>query len=253
MVDSRHLREFELLEEEVRYTHPLVAQELTAGGDDVRLQMLLARVSRTIKAMISSAITQCEAEIASLGGDVKALAQAVEERFPVITYREALDLLSYESRTQPRRWGSELTRRDEARLLQELSEGSEISRPVFVTYFPEELKFFNMKVDRGDQAVVCSADLLLPTSGEAVGAALREEDHRILTERFDRLMRPQLEASVGSHHTGLVGFDSYLAAVRSGRLQPHGGYGVGLERVLQFVFKAGDIRDVSVPTILAQW
>lgn len=163
--------------------------------------------------------------------------------WPVVDYREAVTLLSEKGGFRDISFGTDLSAAHEAAIVQMASEAHGLEEsPVFVTYYPEHIKFFNMKPDPMDPAVVLSADLLLPIAGESVGAAVREDDPESLAHRLRcSTMLRQLEQD-GAH--AISDFDAYLRLVASGNLKPHAGYGIGLERILQFALREDDIRKV---------
>lgn len=239
--DARHLNEFRLIEEEFT---------VRAGGlpgpydPHAFFDVLLDRIGSAIRAMLRGAL-ETAGEVRELGGDPGAveLALAVDP-WPAVTYRDALVLLERDGRFGPLTFGTDLGPAEEARLVELISAEHGVDAvPVFVTHYPEHIKFFNMKSAPEDPSVVLSADLLLPTAGESVGAAVREDDHAMLVSRLRRSsMLRQLE--LAAEHE-ISDFEPYLNVVASGRVPPHAGYGIGLERVLQFVLGCEDIRQVS--------
>jgi asparaginyl-tRNA synthetase len=115
--------------------------------------------------------------------------------------------------------------------------------PVFIMHYPKEIKFFNMRENDHDTRIVNSADLILPYSGEAVGAAERENRYDYLKKRLeDSTMLKQLVEKGGS----IKDFEWYLECVKHNGELLHSGCGVGLNRVTQYVLGARDIR-VSTP------
>lgn len=240
--DERHLPEFELVEEE--FATPQVV-----GDPSAALEELLRRITAGVAAMLAGAL-ECTSDIAAQGGDVARVERAVELArsndavWPTVTYAEALDLLNRGGRFGQIEFGTDLGPAHEAEVVRLVS--AEFARgltPVFVTRYPEAIKFFNMKVDPGNRDVVLSADLLLPTSGESAGAAVREDDFATLAARLEGSMMLQrlVERSVHARSE----FEPYLEMIAAGLVPPHAGYGVGLERVLQFVLDQPDIREVS--------
>jgi asparaginyl-tRNA synthetase len=99
-----------------------------------------------------------------LGVDFERL-KRVRKPFEKITYTEAVGLLA----DYGVKWGDDLKSVHEKALVQMMG-----NQPLFVTHFPKAIKFFNMRENDENPAIVNSADLLLPMSGEAVGAAERE-------------------------------------------------------------------------------
>jgi asparaginyl-tRNA synthetase len=248
VVDGRHLQEFELIEEEMSRRHPLVRDRGSVGDSDL-FALLLERITAVVKAMLAQLLDDCLEETEALGGDARYLEKTVTEGFARITYREALSVLGLDPTSH---WGRDLSRADEERILAELAADADQQRPTFITRFPQGMKFFNMKTDREDPDTVLSVDLLLPGIGEAVGGAVREDDSERLQERFERLMLPRLlERPRATGASAAEPFARYFATVAGGRVAPHAGYGLGLERLLSFVLRQPDIRRVSMPWILS--
>jgi asparaginyl-tRNA synthetase len=116
-------------------------------------------------------------------------------------------------------------------------------KPLFITHFPVEIKFFNMKTNRKNSKVVNSTDLILPGSGEAVGAAEREYEYQVLLEKLEKsMMLKQLEKRGGS----IKDFEWYLNFYKKYGKTLHAGFGMGLNRVTQFVLGWDDIRASTV-------
>jgi len=116
-------------------------------------------------------------------------------------------------------------------------------RPVFITRYPKEIKFFNMMQCDDDPLVVWSADLILPIAGESVGSAVREPNPKRLKQRL-------LESNMFRIHKESGGtyddFTWYIEeVVGSGKIQPHAGYGLGNERLIQWLTGFPDIRDCA--------
>jgi asparaginyl-tRNA synthetase len=118
-----------------------------------------------------------------------------------------------------------------------------------VVRFPTAIKFFNMRIDPADPLTVLSADLILPTAGETVGAAVRESDYDALLRRlhestmWDALRARGVDAARA--------FAPYLRLIETGATPPHAGYGLGLDRLLQYIIGVNDIRSASATYRLA--
>jgi asparaginyl-tRNA synthetase len=108
--------------------------------------------------------------------------------------------------------------------------------------YPKEIKFFNMKVSESDPRVVLSADLILPYSGESTGSAVREHHYSRLLEKL--LVSPMYAMHI-KRGGKLADFQWYLNIIRSKSTNPHAGYGIGNERVLQYILGVKDIRSCS--------
>jgi asparaginyl-tRNA synthetase len=178
--------------------------------------------------MINRALDEREEELQVLNVDLERL-RALKKPFTKITYDEAVGLL----REYGVKWGDDLKSCHEKMLVQMNGE-----QPLFITHFPKAIKFFNMKENEDNSALVNSADLLLPTSGEAVGAAEREYRYERIRQRLvSSTMFKQLVDKGGS----LEDFRWYLEFYKEHGIL-HSGCGIGLNRVTQFVLGINDIR-----------
>jgi asparaginyl-tRNA synthetase len=160
----------------------------------------------------------------------EAARKELETPFKKITYERAVKELGLE-------WGTDLKHAHEQELVKKHG-----NKPLFITHFPEEIKFFNMINNQENSKVVNSADLILPHSGEAVGAAERVHEYQTLKKKLkESTMLRQLEAKGG----GIKDFDWYLQHVKEKGSVPHAGCGIGLNRVTQFVLGEQDIRNTT--------
>ncbi|HII71833.1 TPA: hypothetical protein HA265_03705 [Candidatus Woesearchaeota archaeon] len=212
-VDERHLTEFRLVEMEFPITKPGTVDEL------------LDEIEGLVQAMAREGLAQEDA-LRYLGAGRGA--GVLTEPYERITYRDAVKMLG----GCGVRFGDDLKSSHEAEIVRRTG------RPTFITHYPIAIKFFNMKQNPQDPEVVNSADLILPYSGEAVGAAEREWEYDSLVRRLETSpMLRQLERRGGS----IEDFKWYLEEVRQ-RGIPHAGCGVGLNRVTQSLIGSGDIR-----------
>jgi len=208
-VDDRHLTEFTLVEIEL----------------PCDLDGLMAHIEGTILSMIQFVLRNKQKEMEILGIDKKRL-QDISIAFKKITYKEAIELLGLE-------FGADLKSEHERKLVEDFG-----NKPLFVTHYPKEIKFFNMRKNKDNPEVVNSTDLLLPYSGESVGSAEREHEHDELIERLETsYMFEQLKKRGGS----LDDFSWYLDVLKKGSV-PHAGCGFGLNRITQFILGSTDIR-----------
>jgi asparaginyl-tRNA synthetase len=151
-----------------------------------------------------------------------------------LTYDEAVEKLSSEGV----KWGDDLKSKHEKMLVEMAG-----NKPLFITHFPKKIKFFNMRENDFRTDIVNSSDLILPGSGEAVGAAEREYRYDKLKERLENsMMMQQLKARGGN----IEDFQWYLDCVKTNGIKLHSGCGIGLNRVTQFVLGADDIRKSTV-------
>jgi len=147
--------------------------------------------------------------------------------FERITYEEAINKFNLE-------WGEDLNSKHEEILSRD--------NPVFITHYPIEIKFFNMRVNDYNSKVVNSADLLFPYSGEAVGAAEREYKYEKLK---DRLVTSQMYKQLEKKSGKIEDFNWFLDFYRNNDVKLHSGCGIGVNRIIQFLLKSNSILDTS--------
>jgi len=214
--DNRHLTEF-----------PLIEIEFEGNFEE-----LLKYIENTVCNMIKEVLKE-EKMLKEMGIDTKRL-ENVKAPFKRITYDKAVKKLSSEGV----KWGDDLKSKHE-KMLAEMNG----NQPIFITHFPKKIKFFNMKENDYRPEVVNSTDLILPGSGEAVGAAEREYRHEKLKERLENSkMLEQLKRRGGN----IEDFEWYLECVRENGIKMHSGCGIGLNRITQFILGADDIRKSTV-------
>lgn len=160
------------------------------------------------------------------------LAFVVDNDFERITYTEAIDILRESNHNKKKKfqyiidkWGIDLQSEHERYLVEK-----HFKKPVILTNYPKEIKAFYMR-QNDDGKTVAAMDILAPGIGEIVGGSQREERLDKLTKRMEEMHIPTEE------------LDWYLDTRRFGAC-PHAGFGLGFERMVQFVTGMGNIRDV---------
>lgn len=214
---SRHLAEFWMIEPEMAFC-------------DLDGNMDLAEAF--LKHIFKSVLEQCPEDLEFFNQriDNSVLATAdniINNEFERITYTEAIALLEKSDRTfeYPVSWGLDLQSEHERYLAEEL-----FKKPVIVTDYPQEIKAFYMR-QNPDGKTVRAMDVLAPKVGEIIGGSQREERLDILQKRMEALQ---------------INTDElwwYLDLRRYGTV-PHAGFGLGFERVVQFMTGMANIRDV---------
>lgn len=155
----------------------------------------------------------------------------VENPFERITYTEAIDILTASPMYKKKKfkfdvkWGIDLQSEHERYLVEK-----HFKKPVIVTGYPKDIKAFYMRQNE-DGKTVAAMDILAPGIGEIVGGSQREERIDLLIKRMEEMHIPVQE------------MDWYLDTRRFGTV-PHAGFGLGFERMVQFVTGMGNIRDV---------
>ena len=151
----------------------------------------------------------------------------INSEFGRITYTEAIALLEKADRTfeYPVSWGLDLQSEHERYLAEEL-----FKKPLIVTDYPTEIKAFYMRLS-DDEKTVRAMDVLAPRIGEIIGGSQREERLDVLERRIRDRQMPEADLWW------------YLDLRRYGTV-PHAGFGLGFERLVQFMTGMQNIRDV---------
>ena len=153
--------------------------------------------------------------------------QIINSEFEQITYTEAVRLLEKSDRTFefPVTWGIDLQSEHERYLAEEI-----FKKPLAVTDYPTEIKAFYMRLN-DDEKTVAAMDVLAPKIGEIIGGSQREERLDVLDRRLNASDLP------------VEDYWWYLDLRRYGTV-PHAGFGLGFERLVQFMTGMTNIRDV---------
>ena len=214
---SRHLSEFWMIEPEAAF------YELS---DNMGL------AERYLKFMIRETLEHCAEDMDFFEkriqpGLLASLQLVLDKPFVHMSYTEAVEVLSKcgEKFEYPVSWGTDLQSEHERYLTEKHVQG-----PVILYNYPKEIKSFYMRLN-DDGKTVAAMDVLVPGVGEIIGGSQREDRLELLIER--------MEAS------GLKAEDYwwYLDLRRFGSV-PHAGFGLGLERMVQYTTGMANIRDV---------
>lgn len=244
MEDERHLRQFRLTEEE--FDCSFAGMDRNNYDEEKMFKMLLSHIQKAIQSMLKEVLKDNSEILKKVyGRNIKALEKAATSKFLEIDYESAVKLLQKNGYPELN-FGDDLKARHEAKVVA-LMNKNKTELPVFITKYPKEIKFFNMKVSQKDPRVVLSADLILPYSGESTGSAVREHNYQKLKERLLGSTMYSLHQKRGGT---LDDFKWYLDIIKSEKANPHAGYGIGNERVMQYIFGTSDIRKVSLFTLL---
>ena len=203
----RHLTEFWMVEPEVAY----------ATLDDV-IDLAEALVVCVVKRVLETK----QRELATLERDTKTL-ENIQSPFPRVSYDEAVELLKKDGLSF--KWGDDFGGPDETAL------AKRFDRPVIVHRYPAAIKAFYMQPDPDRTEVSLSVDLLAPEGyGEIIGGGQRLDDFDLLSARIDE------------HDLPREAFEWYLDLRRYGSV-PHGGFGMGLERVVAWICGLDHVRE----------
>jgi len=214
---SRHLAEFWMVEPEMAFF------EL---ADNMGL------AERFLKRIFRDVLDRCAEDMAFFNQRIdktvlETLEHILKSEFIRLPYTEAVEILTGSGRKfeYPVNWGSDLQAEHERFLTEE-----HFKCPVILYDYPRSIKPFYMRVN-DDGRTVRAMDVLVPKVGEIIGGSQREE-------RLD-----MLETRMAEQGLDPEGYWGYLDLRRYGTV-PHSGFGLGLERVIQFLTGMGNIRDV---------
>ncbi len=214
---TRHLSEFWMIEPEMAF----------ADLDD---DMLLAE--DFLRFLCREALAKGEKELAFLESQYKRIAvsdlkKLAETPFVRMSYTDAVRELeaSGEKFEFQVKWGSDLQSEHERYLTDKVVKG-----PLIVTDYPKEIKAFYMRLN-ADGKTVAAMDVLVPKVGEIIGGSQREERLDVLEDRMKQTGVP------------LENLQWYLDLRRFGSA-PHAGFGLGFERMVQYITGMANIRDV---------
>jgi asparaginyl-tRNA synthetase len=216
----RHLAEFWMIEPEVAF---------------IDLEELMDLEEDFIKYCVKWALDNCKDDLEFLNKMIdKSLIERLEgvlkETFERLPYTKGIEILREAVKNGrkfefPCEWGDDLASEHERYLVEEY-----FKKPVIMTDYPKDIKAFYMK-NNEDGRTVQGTDVLFPQIGEIIGGSVREENH-------DKLM-----AEIERRGVPMKDMWWYLDTRRYGSC-PHGGFGLGFERLILFVTGMQNIRDV---------
>lgn len=216
---QRHVAEFWHVEPEIAF----------AELDDI-----IEVAESMIKFVLKDVIEKCPDELAFFEkffekGLREKLQKIVDGDFERITYTKAIELLKdADVKFQyPVEWGCDLATEHERYITEQV-----YNKPVFVTDYPKEIKSFYMK-QNPDGKTVAATDLLVPGVGEIIGGSQREEN-------LDKLLAAMEERGMTQDE-----YKDYLDLRKFGSV-PHGGFGLGFDRIVMYMTGMANIRDVQL-------
>lgn len=214
---TRHLSEFWMIEPELCF---------------VSLDEIMSLAESFIKYVIQDILKTCKNDMELFTAHIKKgivedLHQVSSQPFIRITYEEAIDILKNSGKEfeYPPTFGNDLQTEHERFLCE-----THFKCPTFVYNYPKTIKAFYMR-DNDDNVTVGAMDLLVPGVGELIGGSEREE-------RYDVLIRKMSDADISVQDL------SWYVDLRKYGSCKHGGFGVGFERLIQFITGMENIRDV---------
>jgi len=195
---------------------------------------------RLTKHIVKKVLEENKKELEILKRDTKTLEATVKKKFPRMTYTEVLELLK-EKADMKIPWGKDLRTIEEDKL------SALFDTPVIVTDYPKKVKAFYMKESPETmgkpekEKTVQGFDLIGPEGyGELVGASQREENIEVI------------KANLTKEGENLKNYQFYLDTRRYGSV-PHGGFGMGIERVISWICGLDNIKDaISFPRTMTR-
>jgi asparaginyl-tRNA synthetase len=213
----RHLAEFWMVEPEMAFADL---------NDDADL------AESFLKHIFTTVLAECKEDMAFFNERIdktviQTLTEVAGSEFVRLTYTEAMDIITKAKREweYPVAWGSDFQTEHERFLTEQT-----FKKPVIVTDYPSSIKPFYMRLS-DDGKTVRAMDVLMPKIGEIIGGSQREERLDVLERR---MAAQQMKAE---------DYWWYMDLRRYGSV-PHAGFGLGLERTVQFVTGMANIRDV---------
>lgn len=216
----RHLAEFWMIEPEIAFTD---------------LDDLMGIEEEFIKYCVQWALSNCKDDLEFLNKMIDKtlltrLQSVVNGSFVRLDYSEGIKILeeavkSGQKFEYPVSWGMDLASEHERYLVEH-----HFKKPVIMYNYPKEIKAFYMKINE-DGKTVQGTDVLFPQIGEIIGGSVREESYEKLMGEIER------------RHIPMKDMWWYLDTRKFGSC-PHGGFGLGFERLILFITGMQNIRDV---------
>lgn len=211
---SRHLAEFWMVEPEIAFADL---------EDDAALAESL------LKHVISAVLEEREDDIAFFqqhidDSVIERLRGVIDSPFERMDYSDAIEILKSSGKDFefPVAWGLDLASEHERYLTEK-----HVGRPVVVMNYPKDIKAFYMRLN-DDGKTVAAMDVLAPGIGEIIGGSQREERLEVLDARMEEGLRESLWWYRDLRRYGTV---------------PHAGFGLGFERLLNYITGMDNVRD----------
>ncbi len=231
---TRHLAEFWMIEPEMAFYD--IEDNMNLAEEFIKYIILYAiENNQEDLEFLTQRLIEEEKQLPqdkrSESGLIEKLEFVLNNAFERITYTEAVDILLQSPAYRKKKfqydiaWGVDLQSEHERYLVEK-----HFKKPVIVTGYPAVIKAFYMRMNE-DGKTVAAMDILAPGIGEIVGGSQREERLEQLEQRMRNMYIPVEEMSW------------YLDTRRFGSV-PHAGFGLGFERMVQFVTGMTNIRDV---------
>ena len=232
---SRHLAEFWMIEPEIAFADLNDVIELGIELIKYVIKFVLDNYQLDLN-FLNNRLLKEQSQLKKEDRDDKSLIEKLEfvtnEQFEIIEYTQAFEILKNSKPNKKGKfkflvsdWGMDFQSEHEKFLVEK-----KFKKPVVIINYPKQIKAFYMR-QNNDNKTVAAMDILLPGIGEVIGGSQREERLDILNMRMN-------ESNISSKELWW-----YLETRKFGTT-PHGGFGLGLERLVQFITGMHNIRDV---------
>ena len=232
---SRHLAEFWMIEPEVAFADLNDNMDLAEGLLKYCIGQVIEHCAEDLEFLESRLLDEEKQKPQNERSEMslrEKLQFCLNNDFQRLTYTEAIDILKNSTPNKKGKfnypieaWGADLQSEHERYLVEK-----HFGKPVILTDYPKAIKAFYMRVNE-DNNTVRAMDILFPGIGEIVGGSQREERLDVLMARMEEM------------HIPLEEMEWFLDTRRFGTC-PHAGFGLGFERLVQFVTGMSNIRDV---------
>ena len=232
---SRHLAEFWMIEPEISFANLDDVIKLAIEMIKYIINYVLENYKSDLNFLNDRAVKE-QSKLKKEARDefnlLEKLNNIINQDFEIIEYTDAIEILK---KSKPNKkgkfkfpvndWGVDLQSEHEKYLVEK-----KFKKPVVIVNYPKEIKAFYMRMN-DDNKTVAAMDILMPGIGEVIGGSQRED-------RLDYLIRRMNDMSISKDELWW-----YLDTRKFGTV-PHGGFGLGLERLVQFITGMNNIRDV---------
>ena len=232
---TRHLAEFWMIEPEMAFYDLNDNMELAESMLKFIIQYALENCKEDLEFLNKRALDEEKTKPLHQRNElslIDSLEFIINNEFKRISYTDAIEILKKSKPNQKKKfqyliteWGIDLQSEHERFLVEK-----HFKKPVIIYNYPKKIKAFYMR-QNDDGKTVAAMDVLFPGIGEIVGGSQREEREGKLRKRMEEMNVPKDELWW------------YLDTRKFGTA-PHSGFGLGFERMVQFVTRMGNIRDV---------
>lgn len=232
---SRHLAEFWMIEPEIAFADIRDDMDLAEALLKYLIKTILESCLEDLT-FLEERLTKAESQLPKQERSAMPLIEklqfCLDHTFERVTYTEAIKILINSKKNKKKKfnyvieeWGADLQSEHERYLVEK-----HFKKPVILYDYPKDIKAFYMRLN-DDNKTVSALDILFPGIGEIVGGSQREERLEVLKDRMAEMNVPEENLW-------------WYLELRKYGTTPHAGFGLGFERLVQFVTGMKNIRDV---------